>query len=338
MTNPKAQSEISKSIITNGAKLLPSELTTNTLELRGEAAPLKIEDPKQFASTKVGESEAVKKPTSLHLSFAKYGRVGKSTWLKLLIEYMLHKKKPHIIVDTDRETPNVARAYTPEILELWAGNKVVKDNESIDELLLDDLFTPLDTSPKTNVEEIDSLLAEQILFSDDNRTEYLTRNLVSLSKFGRDILVNLPANVYQPVCDFISTNNLHRSAKIQLFNWWVSNGSDESLELFLELQAKFPQAKHILVLNQGNFQYVYDWKRFQFPKQLSKQLCALYNTHQIKVVRMPFLSVEPSFWQSQEFVPYHKIVKDESIDEFVRDAIQVWTIKAMEAIEKTTWI
>jgi hypothetical protein len=76
-------------------------------------------------------------PTSLHLSFAKYGRVGKSTWLKLLIEYMLEKKKQHIIVDTDKETPNVARAYTPEILDVWAGNKVT--NESLDNLLFDDL-------------------------------------------------------------------------------------------------------------------------------------------------------------------------------------------------------
>ncbi len=340
MTNSQSESKTSKPIISNGGKLLTSELTS---ELGSEPVELKTEDSKQFIPTltepKSKPSEAVKKPTSLHLSFAKYGRVGKSTWLKLLIEYMLHKKKPHIIVDTDRETPNVARAYTPSILDLWADRKVIENNDSIDDLLLDDLFAPSDSSPKINVvDEIDSLLAEQILFSDDNRTEYLTRNLVSLSKFGRDILVNLPANVYHPVCDFISTNNLHRSAKIKLFNWWVSNGSDESLELFLETQAKFPQAKHILVLNQGNFQYVYDWKRFQFPKQLSKQLSALYNSQQIKVVRMPFLSVEPSFWQSQEFVPYHQIIKDESIDEFVRDAIQVWMTKAMEAIEKTTWI
>ena len=173
------------------------------------------------------------------------------------------------------------------------------------------------------------------MFSDDNRTEYLTRNLLSLSKFGRDVLVNLPANVYQPVCDFITTNNLHRSAKIKLFNWWISNGSEESLDLFLETQAKFPQAKHILVLNHGNFQYVYDWKRFR----LSKSIADLYHRHLIKIVRMPFLSVEPGFWQSQESVPYHDDYwHDNSIDEFVRDAIETWTIKAFDEIEQTTWL
>jgi hypothetical protein len=269
-------------------------------------------------------------PTSLHLSFAKYGRVGKSTWLKLLIEYMLEKKKQHIIVDTDKETPNVARAYTPEILDIWAGNKVT--NESIDNLLLDDLTASAATTPTTIQARIDTLLAEQIVFSDDNRTEYLTRNLLSLSKFGRDVLVNLPANVYQPVCDFITTNNLHRSSKIKLFNWWVSNGSEESIDLFVETQAKFPQAKHILVLNQGNFQYVYDWKRFR----LSKPISDLYQSGFIKIVRMPFLSVEPGFWQSQESVPYYKIIGDNTIDEFVRDAIETWTIKAFDEIEQTT--
>jgi hypothetical protein len=271
-------------------------------------------------------------PTSLHLSFAKYGRVGKSTWLKLLIEYMLEKKKQHIIVDTDKETPNVARAYTPEILDLWAGNKVT--NESLDDLLFDDLIASAATTPTTIQAGIDTLLAEQIVFSDDNRTEYLTRNLLSLSKFGREILVNLPANVYQPVCDFITTNNLHRSSKIKLFNWWVSNGSEESIDLFIETQAKFPQAKHILVLNQGNFQYVYDWKRFR----LSKPISDLYHRHLIKIVRMPFLSVETGFWQSQESVPYHKIIGDNAIDEFVRDAIETWTIKAFDEIEQTTWL
>jgi hypothetical protein len=271
-------------------------------------------------------------PTSLHLSFAKYGRVGKSTWLKLLIEYMLEKKKQHIIVDTDKETPNVARAYTPEILDVWAGNKVT--NESLDNLLFDDLELSAATAPTTIQARIDTLLAEQIVFSDDNRTEYLTRNLLSLSKFGRDVFVNLPANVYQPVCDFITTNNLHRSSKIKLFNWWISNGSEESLDLFIETQAKFPQAKHILVLNQGNFQYVYDWKRFR----LSKPIADLYHRHLIKIVRMPFLSVEPGFWQSQESVPYHKIIGDNAIDEFVRDAIETWTIKAFDEIEQTTWL
>jgi hypothetical protein len=271
-------------------------------------------------------------PTALHLSFAKYGRVGKSTWLKLLIEYMLEKKKQHIIVDTDKETPNVARAYTPKILDVWAGNKVT--NQSLDNLLFDDLAVSATTSSATIQERVDSLLAEQIVFSDDNRTEYLTRNLLSLSKFGRDVLVNLPANVYQPVCEFITTNNLHRSAKIKLFNWWISNGSEESLDLFLETQAKFPQAKHILVLNQGNFQYVYDWKRFR----LSKPIADLYHRHLIKIVRMPFLSVEPGFWQSQESVPYHTIIGDNSIDEFVRDAIETWTIKAFDEIEQTTWL
>jgi hypothetical protein len=241
---------------------------------------------------------------------------------------MLIKKNPYILVDTDKETPNVARAYTPKILDTLAGNKV---NES---LFFDNTDPPPSTIPIGIQDRIDALLSDWIVFSDDNRTEYLTRNLLSLSKFNRDLLINLPANVYQPVCDFIADNNLHQSSKIKLFNWWISNGSEESLDLFVETQAKFPQAKHILVLNQGNFQYVYDWRRFR----LSKLISDLYQSGCIKVVRMPFLSVEPGFWQSQESVPYHDLIRDDSVDEFVRDAIETWMIKAFDEIDKTTWL
>jgi hypothetical protein len=71
---------------------------------------------------------------------------------------------------------------------------------------------------------------------------------------------------------------------------------------------------------------------------LSKPIADLYHRHLIKIARMPFLSVEPGFWQSQESVPYHKIIGDNSIDEFVRDAIETWTIKAFDEIEQTTWL
>ena len=293
-----------------------------------DRSPANATAPNKLPSPVAGTSPT---PTAIHLSFAKYGRVGKSTWLKLLIEYMAREQKQHIIVDTDKETPNVARAYTPELVGLWAGDRVVTGEPSLDDLLFtDDLQPQLSTSQ----EQINALLAEQILFSDDNRTEYLTRNIVSLSKFGRDILVNLPANVYSPVCDFITNNQLDRAPKIKLFNWWVSNGAEESLDLFVATQAKFPEAKHILVLNQGNFQYVYDWKRFR----LSKPISDLYARGRIKIVRMPFLSVEPSFWQSQEFVPYRDIIRDGAIDEFVRAAIETWMNKAFDAIAQTTWL
>jgi hypothetical protein len=271
--------------------------------------------------------------SSFHFSFSKHGRVGKSTCLKLLIEYMLDQGKEHIIVDTDIETPNVAQAYYPDILNSWVkAPKPEKTQESINNLF--EQAPKKAEVPKTEAEQVKALLAEQIFFSADNRTEYLTRNLLSLSKFGKDVLINLPANVYNPVCDFISSNNLHQSPKVKLFNWWVSNGSEESLELFVETQARFPEATHILVLNQGNFQYIYDWKRFKLQENIEK----LYKAGKMKIMVMPFLSVEPIFWQSKDSVPYSDIVGDTSIDEFVRGAIQIWMTKAFTSIEQANCI
>jgi hypothetical protein len=268
--------------------------------------------------------------SSFHFSFSKHGRVGKSTCLKLLIEYMLEHGKEHIIVDTDIETPNVAQAYSPDILSSWV--KSSKTGESINNFFHD--TSEKVEAPKTEAEQVKALLAEQIVFSADNRTEYLTRNLLSLSKFGKDVLINLPANVYNPVCDFISSNNLHQSPKVKLFNWWVSNGSEESIELFVETQARFPEATHILVLNQGNFQYIYDWRRFKLQENIEK----LYKAGKMKIMVMPFLSVEPAFWQSKDSVPYSDIVGDTSIDEFVRGAIQTWMTKAFTSIEQANCI
>jgi hypothetical protein len=264
--------------------------------------------------------------SSFHFSFSKHGRIGKSTCLKLLIEYMLEQGKEHIIVDADIETPNVAQAYCPDVFNSWV--KAPKIEEPIKNLF--NQSSKKVEAPRTEAEQVKALLAEQIVFSADNRTEYLTRNLLSLSKFGKDVLINLPANVYNPVCDFISSNNLHRSPKVKLFNWWVSNGSEESLELFIETQAKFPEATHVLVLNQGNFQSVYDWKRFKLQENIGK----LYKAGQMKIMVMPFLSVEPIFWQSKDSVPYSDIVRDTSIDEFVRGAIQTWMNKAFKSIEQ----
>jgi hypothetical protein len=275
-------------------------------------------------------------PTAMHLSFAKHGRTGKSTWLKLLIEYARDRKQPYLLVDTDVETPDVAAAYSPELLDRWRKHTPTSEERSIESLL----FEPASPTESTTAlvgsvapleNRIGALLSEQIVFSEDNRTEYLTRNLLSLSQFGKDIFVNLPANVYHPVCNFIDNNNLQRSSRIKLFNWWVSNGSDESLNLFTETQAKFPAANHILVLNQGNQQYVFDWKRFRVPEKIT----ALYQAGKIKIAMMPFLSIDPTFWESQKSIPYHNIIKDKSIDEFVRDAIETWTIKAFSAIEQT---
>jgi hypothetical protein len=280
-------------------------------------------------STPTPTEETIAIP-SFHFSFSKHGRVGKSTCLKLLIEYMLDQGKEHIIVDTDIETPNVAQAYYPDILKSWV--KAPKTEEPIKNLF--NQGSKKVETPKTEAEQVKALLAEQIVFSADNRTEYLTRNLLSLSKFGKDVLINLPANVYNPVCDFISSNNLHQSPKVKLFNWWVSNGSEESLELFVETQARFPEATHILVLNQGNFQYIYDWKRFKLQENIEK----LYKAGKMKIMVMPFLSVEPIFWQSKDSVPYSDIVGDTSIDEFVRGAIQTWMTKAFTSIEQANCI
>jgi hypothetical protein len=260
-------------------------------------------------------------PGTIHLSFAKFGRTGKSTFLKLLIEYFIAVDKPYLVVDTDAETPDVAKAYTPDLLNSWLKGDTMNNGS------VDSIFAPTPSPSKSS--QTDSLLIDQIVFSKDNRDEHLTRNLLSLAQLGNDVLVNLAANVYTPVCNFIENN----PTDVQFVNWWVSNGSTASLDLFIETQARFPDMTHILVLNKGMHDFVDKWDKYRLPSEIIN----LYNDGKVKVAMIPFLSINKSLWESLQETPYNKIIQDKSIDSVTRGAIETWIKRALNGDEKNIY-
>jgi hypothetical protein len=270
------------------------------------------------------EAEEPKQLTSMHLSLAEHGRTGKSTWMKLLIAYSLQKNKLIQVVDTDVKNPDVARSYTPELLATWSRTIVADEN-----------ISRLETSdPRKEVKQsIDSLLSEQIVFTDDNRLTHLTRKLLKLSQLGKDIMVNIPAGVHDPVCNFIAENRLDKSPALNLVSWWVSNCSLDSLNLFVETQERFPDAKHALVLNYHN-KSKQEIRNIRFPIKIKE----LVESKQVKLVRIPHLSIDPTFWNYHSGTPYDKFIEDEDIDMFDRAAVKEWMEMIFEGIESTHYI
>lgn len=281
--------------------------------------------PKPALKKESNETEAQPKPpTSMHLSLAEHGRTGKSTWMKLLIAYSLKKNKAFQVIDTDVKNPDVARSYTPELLDIWSRA-----------IAIDEPISRLETSdPRKEVKQsINSLLSEQIVFTDDNRLTHLTRKLLKLSQLGKDIMVNIPAGVHDPVCNFIADNRLDKSSTVDLVSWWVSNCSIDSLNLFVETQERFPDAKHALVLNYHN-KSKQEIRNIRFPIKIKE----LVESKQVKILSIPHLSLDPIFWNYHSGTPYDKFIEDEDIDMFDRAAVKEWMETIFEGIEGTHYI
>jgi hypothetical protein len=124
--------------------------------------------------------------------------------------------------------------------------------------------------------------------------------------------------------------------KVKLFNWWVSDGSHKSLDLFLETKLMLPTAHHILVLNQGRSDIINDFGKYHWPSSLlDKYQDPKYATSQIKTVPMPELLIDPQIWYDKDGMSHTQILTDPEVDEFDTGAIEIWQAKVFEAIKKT---
>jgi hypothetical protein len=288
-------------------------------------------------ATAPNPSTAALKPESkpvqncnIHIALAAAGRVGKSTTIKHIAEYLSSKGQAYQIVDTDRQNPDVAEGYTPELLDVWRKSGIANDSDS---------FAPqASIESLSEADPIDELLKEQIFFSEDSLTAYLPRRLMKLTKLTPNLLVNVPANSYQEVINFLKANSVgtepHSSAK--LFNWWVSDGSHKSLDLFLETKLMFPAAQHILVLNQGRSDLIGDFAKYRWPSTLlTKYKDPKYKTAEIKTVPLPELLIDLEIWYAKDGVSHSRILVDPNMDEFDVRAIEKWQSTVFKLIEKT---
>jgi hypothetical protein len=127
--------------------------------------------------------------------------------------------------------------------------------------------------------------ARQIPFSIEKRSEDMADAIFQLAR-NSDLIVNLPAQAHQAVFRWIETKDVIVMAKkydITIKKWWLSDGEDDSLHLFLtSLNAYGDGIQHIFVQNAGRCT---EWEYFDTHGDTQTAL----RKYQVPVVQLPGL-------------------------------------------------
>lgn len=103
-----------------------------------------------------------------------------------------------------------------------------------------------------------------------------------------DVLVSLPAQVHRPLLHWLKSKdvaNIAQSSGITIKKWWISDGGDDSIHLFLQSLAECdPLIQHIFVQNKGMCKY---WQYFTSHPRLQQAI----RDYQVPVVLFPELGV-----------------------------------------------
>jgi hypothetical protein len=272
----------------------------------------------------VQQSEKKPKP-KVYIFAAQDGRVGKTTACKMFIHHLQENAKlPPIIVDTDPMHPNVARSYTPDIMKSWNDNGL-EQKKGVDRFRRVGKGLAINTPEAiTEKGKIAKILSQQIVFDGQH---HLGLNILALTEFG-DVVVNVSGNTYLQLCSFLATQEADKAEDFDLHICWVTNGSKESLDLFVKTQKRFEGAEYALIFNEGNTQYIKDWDNYYLTPEIAK----LDEAGEIKLVSLPFLSVPSEFWDEHQNIPYAKWLTDASLSKYLRQSIRIWIDAACKSL------
>ena len=110
---------------------------------------------------------------------------------------------------------------------------------------------------------------EVAFFSDDEKLAFQADKIFDLA-FEKSVLVNLPAQVYSNVTDWIQRNdlvNLGRDNSIKFIKWFVCMGGVDSVNFFLQSLNDFGNdIVHVFVRNQGlcdEWEYIKEMPEFK---------------------------------------------------------------------------
>jgi hypothetical protein len=102
-----------------------------------------------------------------------------------------------------------------------------------------------------------------------------------------DVIINLPPQVHQHLHHWIEQFHVNAQAQkhdISIKQWWISDGEDESLQLFLNsLQTYRNDFQHVFVKNHGRSR---SWNYFERHQEIQEAI----HHYQIPVVEFPVLS------------------------------------------------
>ncbi len=173
------------------------------------------------------------------------GGVGKTWFTYILIELLLQLDLNPTILDLDRTTPNVAKAYLKDIYHQWSS----ANSQALQ------IFEPIKRAKEgqeNNQARLNKLLSKQILLSnspDDTKSRDRLSEVVELSE---NTIISLPSQSQLGLCYWLDETDLAMNAtSTQIVLFWVSDGSYESLSLLEEFMYKYPDLQYCLVVNKG---------------------------------------------------------------------------------------
>jgi hypothetical protein len=124
------------------------------------------------------------------------------------------------------------------------------------------------------------------VFSESERKVYEADEIFNLA-LETSVIVNLPAQVYPAVTDWIERNQILEIGiknKVKIHKWFVCSGGYDSVQLFMQSLQKFERrVKHIFV---RNFGLCDDWKHIDENQDLQN----LIKTYKVPVIDFPKFS------------------------------------------------
>jgi hypothetical protein len=257
------------------------------------------------------------------------GGVGKTWFTYILIELLLQLDRDPTILDLDKTTPNVAKAYLKEIYQQWSSTNV-------------QTLRVFETIERTEGGQLDALvrlkklLSEQIVLSnnpDDTKSRDRLSEVVELSD---NTIISLPSQSQSGLYYWLDETDLAELATTtQIVLFWVSDGSYESLSLLENFMYKYPELQYCLVVNKG-IGTSSEWENYRLGL-VNPDLNQMIANKELKavVIDKVVLSEELSIRLQKENLTFSEILTDPGINQRVAYRLKIWLERSFTTIKNT---
>ncbi len=257
------------------------------------------------------------------------GGVGKTWFTYILIELLLQLDLDPTILDLDKTTPNVAKAYLKDIYHQWSA-------ANIQALQVFEPISRVEEGQENHQARLNKLLSQQILLSnspDDTKSRDRLSEVVELSD---NTIVSLPAQSQSGLCHWLDETDLTMSAtNTQIVLFWVSDGSYESLSLLEEFIYKYPDLQYCLVVNKG-IGTSSQWENYRLGL-VNPDLNKMIAKDELKgiVIEKVVLSDEISIRIQKENLTFSEILTDPDTNKRLAYRLKTWLEQSFTTIKST---
>ncbi|MBE9128029.1 MULTISPECIES: mobilization protein [unclassified Coleofasciculus] len=190
------------------------------------------------------------------------------------------------------------------------------------------------TNPDVGRVYVKGVSEEQTFFSEKEENDAKV-DVIFETALSKMVLVNLPAQIFPVVTDWIERNELltlGQECGVQIYKWFVCTGEGDSIELFLDSLKHFEKRlPHILVRNLGASGA--KWETAPAEYERLEQIISKYRIPTIDLPKLPPLERDYIKKNQCSFAEASKKLKLMS-----KQRISIFLNKAYDAIESTQLI